>query len=154
MSYQKTIIVGNLGHDPDVKYLDTGVCVASFSVATSDSYTNKNGERITTTEWFRCVAWNKTGEIVEKYLHKGSKVLLELKKRDREWTDEHGTVKRVAEFTVLNMQMLDPKPKPEGQPYQEPTNSGGTTGTPPIQQPMQQSANFDDTDNGPDDLPF
>ncbi len=160
MSYQKVIIVGNLGKDPEVRYLDTGVCVASFPVATSDSYKNKNGERITSTEWFTCVAWNNLGKIVEQYLHKGSKVLLEMKKRDREY-DKDGETKRVTEFTVLSLQMLDPKPQPqqgEVTGFQGPTDTGqapqvATPQNQPTPQSTQQT--FDNqSDNGPDDLPF
>jgi single-strand DNA-binding protein len=157
MSYQKIIIVGNLGQDPEVKYLDTGVCVANFSVATSESYKDRNGDRVTQTEWFRCVAWRKTAEVAEKYIHKGSKVLLELKKKDEKYTDKQTQQERtITKFQVLSLQMLDPKPQAQGESYQEPIDSVGTTGQPVTEQPPQQNqdAPFPGADNGPDDLPF
>lgn len=167
MSFQKTTIIGNLGKDPEVKYLDgSGTCVAAFSVATSDSYRNKAGEKIATTEWWRCVAWNKLGEVVEKYLHKGSKVHLELKKKEREY-ESQGETKRITEFQVLSMVMLDPKPQ-DGQQSGNHQHGGYTSNTPqPAGQKLDSGTvtqanafnnppaqNFDDVENGPDDLPF
>lgn len=164
MSYQKIIIVGNLGKDPEVKYLDgSGTCVAAFSVATSETYKNKAGEKVTNTEWFRCVAWNKTGEIVEKYLTKGSKVLLELKKKERSY-ESKGEEKHITEFMVLHLTMLGSKPTEgnqgqSGYTQASPSNQASSTGQAPQTGTPEQSNNLPpepnfDGDQGPDDLPF
>ena len=75
--YQTTIIVGNVGRDPEMRYTPSGQAVTSFSVATNRQYTNNNGETVKETIWFRVSAWGKTGETCNQYLKKGSKVLVE-----------------------------------------------------------------------------
>jgi single-strand DNA-binding protein len=75
--YQKTVIVGNLGKDPEMKFTPAGKATTSFSVATSHQYTNNNGEAIKETAWFRVQVWGKQAEACNQYLHKGSKVLVE-----------------------------------------------------------------------------
>lgn len=163
MSYQKIIIVGNLGKDPEVRYLDgSGTCVAKFPVATSEIYKNRDGEKVSQTEWWNVVAWNKIGEIVEKYLHKGAKVLLELKKKERSY-ESHGETKYITEYMVLSLTMLGAKPQDQGQqqqsqPIAQPASGGTTgqgpkTGTPEQSNELPPEPNFDG-DQGPDDLPF
>jgi single-strand DNA-binding protein len=77
MSYQTVIFVGNLGREPEMRYTPSGQPVTSFSVATSRSYTNPNGERVDETTWFKVTVWGKQAETCNQYLHKGSKVLVE-----------------------------------------------------------------------------
>lgn len=77
MTFHTIIIVGNLGRDPEMRYTPTGQAVTSFSVASSRSYTNQNGEKVDETTWFRITAWGKLAETCNQYLHKGSKVLVE-----------------------------------------------------------------------------
>lgn len=77
MSFHTIIIVGNLGRDPEMRYTPSGQPVTSFSVASSRSYTNTNGEKVDETVWFRVTAWGKQAETCSQYLHKGSKVLVE-----------------------------------------------------------------------------
>ena len=153
--YQKTAIIGNVGKDPDIRYLDTGVCKASFSVATSESWKDKDGNRKQQTEWFNCIAWNKLGEIVEKYCKKGQQVFIECRKRERSY-DKDGQTRYVTEFRVDTFKILGGKPKeePAAEPQaQEPTVSNQVTGQQVINQPAPTPAPFDSTD-GPDDLPF
>jgi single-strand DNA-binding protein len=77
MSFHTIILVGNLGRDPEMRYTPSGQPVTSFSVASSRSYTNPNGEKVDETTWFRVTAWGKQAETCNQYLHKGSKVLVE-----------------------------------------------------------------------------
>jgi single-strand DNA-binding protein len=77
MSYQKIIIVGNLGKDPEMRYTPTGQAVTSFSVAVNEQYTDKNGEKVKKTIWFRVSAWGKQAEVCDEYLKKGSQVLID-----------------------------------------------------------------------------
>ncbi len=105
----KVILVGNVGRDPEVRYLDSGVAVAKFPLATSETYTNKNGERVTNTEWHNIVIWRKLAEIVEKYVHKGQQLYLEGKISNRSYEDKEGIKRYITEVVVDNMQMLGKK---------------------------------------------
>ena len=89
----KVILIGNVGADPDVKYLEGGVAVARFSLATSEVYNNKNGERVTQTEWHNIVLWRNLAQIAEKYVRKGMMLYIEGRIRTRSWDDQNG-VKR------------------------------------------------------------
>ena len=103
----KVILVGNLGADPELKYLPSGVPVVNFSLATSESWTDKDGERQERTEWHRLVRWRKLAEIAEKYLRKGSKLYVEGKLQTRSWDDQSGQKRYTTEIVVNDMQMLD-----------------------------------------------
>ena len=105
----KVILVGNVGKDPEVKYLDSGVAVASFPLATSESYKDKKGDKVTTTEWHNVVLWRGLAEIAEKFVKKGSKLYIEGKIKTE--TSGEGSDKRY--FTKIvgrELQMLDNKP--------------------------------------------
>ncbi|MCL4170679.1 UNVERIFIED_CONTAM: hypothetical protein GTU68_064980, partial [Idotea baltica] len=93
----KVILVGNLGKDPEVRHLESGSVVANFPIATSDSYTDKSGQRITQTEWHNVVLWRRNAEIAEKYLSKGRQVYIEGKLRTRNWTDRDGNTRYTTE---------------------------------------------------------
>ena len=84
----KVILVGNLGKDPEVKYLDNGVAVANFSLATTENYKNREGERVSQTEWHNIVLWRGLAEVAEKYLKKGANVYVEGQLSTRKWKDE------------------------------------------------------------------
>jgi single-strand DNA-binding protein len=109
MSVNKVILVGNVGKDPEIRHLDSGVAVASFSLATSDSYKAKNGEKVTTTEWHNIVLWRGLAEVVEKYVKKGSKLFIEGKITSRQY-EKDGVTKYFTEIVANNMVMLDSKP--------------------------------------------
>ncbi len=98
-------LIGNLGANPEVKNLDSGKTVANFSIATTDKYTNQNGEKIQDTTWHNCVAWGKTAEIAEKYLKKGDEVVLEGKLTNRSYEDKEGVKKYISEV-LLNQIVL------------------------------------------------
>ena len=105
----KVILVGNLGKDPEVRYLDSGVAVANFSLATTENYKNKEGERISQTEWHNIVLWRGLAEVAEKWLKKGSSVYIEGKIRHRKWEDKEGNTRYTTEILGDNMTMLGKK---------------------------------------------
>jgi single-strand DNA-binding protein len=106
----KVILIGNLGRDPEMRYTPNSIAVCSFSVATSETYKDRNsGERITQTEWHNIVLWRGLAETSEKYLRKGSKVYIEGKLKTRKWDDNQGITRYSTEIVADVMQMLDKK---------------------------------------------
>lgn len=123
MAVNKIILVGNVGKDPEVRYLENGVAVAKFPLATSENYKNKNGERVSNTEWHNIVAWRGLAEIAEKYVKKGNQLFIEGKLASRSWDDKEGNKRYITEVIVSNMQMLDKKSKPTEQSSDSVDNS-------------------------------
>lgn len=104
----KVILIGNLGNDPEVRYLPSGAPVATLSVATSESWKDKQtGERQERTEWHRVACFNRLGEIAGEYLRKGSKVYIEGSLRTRKWQDQQGQDRYTTEIIANELQMLD-----------------------------------------------
>lgn len=141
----KVILVGNLGKDPEVRHLENGAAVANFSIATSESYKDKNGNRQEQTEWHNIVLWRGLAQIAEKYLRKGSQVYIEGKLKTRSWQDKDGNTRYTTEVVGDNMTMLG-------------SRSGGNDNSPPTPTAANEPAssgtanlNNDDDD---DDLPF
>lgn len=147
MSVNKVILIGNVGKDPEVRYLDSGVAVATFPLATSDrAYTLANGTQVPErTEWHNIVLWRGLAETAEKYVHKGDKLYLEGKIRTRSYDDQAGVKRYVTEIFVDSMEMLSPKAA--GVAPQ-------ATVLPNVQQQSIQSQMAPAQDNGADDLPF
>ena len=111
----KVILVGNLGKDPEVRHLESGVMVANFTLATSESYKDRNtGERKQVTEWHNVVLWRGLAEIAEKYLKKGNQVYIEGKLRTRSWNDQDGNTRYTTEVVADNMTMLGGRPSNTG----------------------------------------
>lgn len=102
----KVILIGNVGADPDVRYLEGGVAVANIRLATTERYKNKNGENIEQTEWHNVVLWRGLAEIVEKYVKKGMRLYIEGRLRTRSWDDQNGIKRYTTEIFADNMQML------------------------------------------------
>ena len=102
----KVILIGNVGADPEVRYLDGGVAVANLRLATTESYKNKNGEKVDQTEWHNIVLWRGLAEIVEKYVKKGMRLYIEGRIRTRSWDDQNGVKRYTTEIYADNMQML------------------------------------------------
>tara|TARA_B100000530_G_scaffold151234_1_gene94964 strand:+ start:289 stop:672 length:384 start_codon:yes stop_codon:yes gene_type:complete len=102
----KVILIGNLGKDPEVKYLDNGVAVANLSLATSENYKNKDGEKVTQTEWHDIVLWRGLAEVAEKYLKKGSSVYIEGKLRTNKWVDKDENTRYKTEVLADKLTML------------------------------------------------
>jgi len=105
----KVILIGNLGKDPEIRQLETGVKVASFSMATTESYKGKDGNRVEQTEWHNIVLWRGLAEIAEKYLRKGNTVYIEGKIRTRSWEDKEGNKRYTTEIVGDNMTMIGGK---------------------------------------------
>lgn len=117
----KVILVGTLGQDPETKTFANGGSVTQFSIATSESWNDKNtGERKEVTEWHRIVLNNRLGEVAQQYLKKGSKVYIEGSLRTRKWTDQNGQERYMTEIRGDSMQMLD---SARGQGGQEQSNN-------------------------------
>ena len=140
MSLNKVQLIGNVGKDPDVRYLDSGIAVATFPLATTErGYTLANGTQVPErTEWHNIVLWRGLAETAEKYIHKGDKLYIEGKIRSRSYDDQNGIKRYVVEIFGDNMEMLTPRSVQSGVPNQQPAVSA---------QPAQQT-------NAADDLPF
>jgi len=161
MSINKVILVGNVGKDPEVRYLDSGVAVANFPFATSETYKNKQGEKVTNTEWHNIVMWRGLAEIVEKYVNKGSQLYIEGKIRTRSYDDRDGIKRYMTEIIGDNMQMLGrksdrsniPPPSEENVPVAKSDIKGVTTSN-----TDKATGDFDNQDISTteenDDLPF
>jgi len=102
-------LIGNLGMDPEVKTLESGKTVARISLATTEKYTNKKGDKVSDTTWHKLVAWGKTAEIAEKYLKKGSEIAIEGKLTNRSYEDSKGEKKYISEVLVNEILMLGGK---------------------------------------------
>ena len=109
MSVNKVILIGNVGKDPDVRYLDTGIAVATFSLATTDrAYTLQNGTQVPErTEWHNIVLWRGLAQTAEKYVRKGDKLYIEGKSRS--YDDQNGIKRTIVEIFADNMEMLTPR---------------------------------------------
>lgn len=103
----KAILIGNLGKDPDVQYLDGNIGVAKFSLATTETYKDKTGKPVSQTEWHTVVLWRGLAELAQKYLHKGSLVYIEGRLKTRSWEDKEGNKKFATEIIGENLIMLD-----------------------------------------------
>ena len=105
----KVILVGRLGKDPEIRYTPDGAMVTNFTIATDESWKDKNGEKVQKTEWHRIVTFRKLAEICGKYLSKGKLVFIEGKIQTRSWEDKDGNRRSTTEIVANNMQMLDTK---------------------------------------------
>ncbi len=139
----KVILVGHLGKDPEVRHLEGGTTVASFSLATTESYTNKSGERVDQTEWHNVVVWRGLADIAAKYLQKGKLVYVEGKLRTRSWDDKDGNKRYTTEIVADNFTML-------GRKSDETGGGGAYEKSETFKSPAIDTAN----DSGSDDLPF
>jgi single-strand DNA-binding protein len=106
MSVNKVILVGNVGKDPETRYLEGGTVVSRFPLATSEVYRNRDGEKITNTEWHNIVLWRGLAEVAEKYVRKGTQLYIEGRIRNRSYTDKEGNTRYTTEVVCDNMQML------------------------------------------------
>jgi len=162
MSLNKVMLIGNVGKDPDVRYLESNpnnpggnAKVASFPLATSERYRDRNGDLRENTEWHNVVVWRGNADVVEKYVRKGTQLYIEGRLRTRQWTDQTGAKRYTTEVIGDTLQLLGKRPDAEGpaQPYpqQQPAQPAQ-----PVQ-PVQPASTY----QGPlpseapaDDLPF
>lgn len=151
MAVNKVILVGNVGKDPEIRHLDSGVAVANFPLATSESYIAKNGDKVETTEWHNIVAWRGLADVAEKYVTKGRQLYIEGKIRTRSWDDKDGNKRYTTEIVADVLQLLGSRPDNQ---QNENTNSqyGGN---------QSESTGFKNANEievegqgGDDDLPF
>lgn len=147
----KVILIGNLGQDPEVKYMPSGGAVTNVTLATSDSWKDKStGEQKEKTEWHRVVFFNRLAEIVGEYLKKGSKVYIEGRLQTRKWQDQSGNDRYTTEIIANEMQMLDSRGGGGGGNFdQSPSQSSNQPASQPAAAaPAGGMADFDD------DIPF
>ena len=143
----KVIIIGNIGQDPEIKYMPSGGAVTNVSIATSESWKDKTtGQPVEKTEWHKIVFFNALADIAGKYLKKGSKVYIEGSLRTRKWQAQDGTDRYTTEIVANEMQMLDGKPNADQS--NEPRNQQDNRQAPAHSAP-QQPAGFDDFDDIP-----
>ncbi|MFW1678802.1 single-stranded DNA-binding protein [Pontibacter sp. JAM-7] len=160
----KVILVGNLGGDPEVRYMPSGNAVTNVTLATSESWKDKQtGQMQDRTEWHRVVFFNRLAEVAGEYLRKGSKLYVEGSLRTRKWQDQGGQDRYTTEIVASDMQMLDSRgdagggyAQPQGQPQGQPQQASRPAPSPqPQQQPSSAPSappqGFDDFD---DDIPF
>ena len=140
MSVNKVILIGNVGKDPDVRYLDSGVAVATFSLATTErGYTLQNGTQVPDrTEWHNIVLWRGLAQTAEKYVRKGDKLYIEGKIKSRSYDDQNGIKRTIVEIFADNMEMLTSRGASQSQAA-------------PASQPVQPQPAANDPDEG---LPF
>lgn len=171
----KVLLIGNVGRDPDVRYLDSnssqgaqGTKVATFTLATTERYRDRGGEQRENTEWHNLVLWRQLAELAEKYIRKGSQIYVEGRLRTRSYTDAQGQKKYMTEIVADNVQLLSrrdgdgaPAPSPSyperqqsqyQQPYQAPAPSYQAPA--PSYQAPAAPASPDASAEGGDDLPF
>jgi single-strand DNA-binding protein len=137
-SVNKVILIGNLGADPELRYTPAGTPVASFNIATTERWRNKEGQPQENTEWHRIVLWSRQAEIAKEYLRKGSSVYIEGRLQTRNYEDKDGVKRYVTEIVGMRMQLLGAR---GAQP-----DEGGPSEPPP---PPQKDLDAED-----DDLPF
>jgi single-strand DNA-binding protein len=140
-SVNKVILIGNLGRDPELRYTQGGQAVANFTLATSERFSTKDGEKQERTEWHRIVAWGRTGELCAQYLSKGRSVYIEGRLQTREWEDKEGQKRKTTEIVANTVQFLGGRGEGGGSP-------GSSSG-------LGDGGGFDPgTPPPPDDVPF
>lgn len=151
----KVILLGRLGSDPEVRSLPSGSKVTTFSIATSEAYNNKDGQRVEQTEWHRIELWDNLANIAEQYLHKGDSVYVEGKIRTEEYTDKDNIVRKAVKIRGTSMTLVGGR-----------SNEGNSEGTSSAATPQQQRPapvrtpaptpefNNNPGSNDSDDLPF
>ena len=149
-SVNKVILVGNVGRDPETRYMPSGDAMVNLSLATTDQWKDKNGEKQEKTEWHRIVIFGKTAEIAGQYLRKGSQIYIEGRLQTRKWTDKEGQERYTTEIVADRMQMLGSRSGGGDAPMdREPAPS--VAPEPRAAAPRKSGTGFDDID---DDIPF
>lgn len=147
MSINKVILIGNVGKDPEVKHFENDASVANFTLATSETYTNKAGEKITNTEWHNIVCWRGLAKLAENYIQKGKQLYIEGKLRTRSYDAQDGSKKYITEIYADVIQFLGRKES--AAPMSQPTATTTTANQPQAKPNMMEPT----VDEG-DDLPF
>jgi len=161
-SLNKVIIIGNVGNDPDVRYLDGGSVVAKFSVATNERYTTRSGEQVESTEWFRVEVWNDQAKTIEKYVRKGQQIYVEGRLKTETYMDKEGKERFSLNVRATTFQFLGgPNDRQNDGSEQQPSAPAQAAPAPakpaPARQqsaPAQQPAPAFESNGNDDDLPF
>lgn len=147
MSYNKVLLIGNVGRDPEVRHLESGTSVATFTLATTERYKDKNGQYQDQTEWHNIVCWRNLADLSQNYINKGSQIFVEGKIRTRSWTDQTGQKRYTTEIIADNIRLLGKK----GESQQH----AAASAQPAAGQSQQYAAANDFPAEDPsDDLPF
>ena len=146
-SVNKVILIGNLGGDPELRHTGSNIPVVNFTVATNESWVNKDGVKEERTEWHRVVAWRRLAEICHEYLRKGTQVYIEGKLQTRSWEDQSGQKRFMTEIVTAEMVILGARPAEAGPQADE---------SPPSEAPPGDSdySELQPPAEGEDDLPF
>lgn len=154
--YNKATLVGNLGKDPEVRYLDQGIAVATMTLATTERIRTKEATYEDRTEWHNLVMWRGLAETAAKYLKKGSTIMVDGRITTRSWDDQEGKKRYITEIVVDNMVMLDSRPAGGGEGYQQAPPPPAYQGNTVAQTPFTGNTNTAAPSNDPtqDDLPF
>ena len=155
MALNKVMLIGNVGKDPEVRHLEGGSVVASFSLATTEKYRDRNNELKETTEWHNIVCWRALAELADKYIRKGTQIYVEGKIRTRSWEDQSGQKRYTTEILADSIQLL-------GRKADNPSGQGGSSYTQSTPYQSQQSpyqsqptpSNNQASTNTNDDMPF
>ena len=147
MALNKVFLIGNVGKDPEIRHLESGAVVATFTLATTERYKNRNGEATEQTEWHNIVAWNNLAELAENYIVKGSQLFIEGRIRSRKYTNQSGEERYVTEIVADGIQLLGKKEgqqresgiKPIERPAPKPERRQA-----PAPQPQQATLDIDD----------
>ena len=148
MSFNKIIIVGNLGRDPELRYTPQGTAVCNFSMATTEKRRDKSGEYQDVTTWFRVTVWDKKAEVAAKYLQKGSQVYIEGRLKLDEWTDRDGNTRTTLDVTATDMQFVG------GAGQREAGGYSGDMDDNMSEPPKTSSAAVGTAPSSDDDIPF
>ena len=148
-SVNKVILIGNLGQDPEVRYMPNGNAVANITIATSETWKDKNtGDNQEKTEWHRVVLFRRLAEITGEYLKKGAKVYIEGKLQTRKWQDQNGADRYTTEIVADQLQMLDSRAGGGSSSFDQSRSESSQPSGAPAPAPAMDSADFDD------DIPF
>tara|TARA_Y100001936_G_scaffold200619_1_gene202505 strand:+ start:14737 stop:15204 length:468 start_codon:yes stop_codon:yes gene_type:complete len=153
-SINKVILIGNLGKDPEIRYMPNGEAVTNITLATSETWKDKTGEKKEKTEWHRITFYRKLAEIVGEYLKKGNSVYVEGRLETRKWTDKAGTDRYTTEIIANEMRMLGNRPGGSGYEGENKNNKA----TPPKETTTNSNSSTNNTSSGfgdmDDDIPF
>ena len=156
MSLNKVMLIGNVGREPEIRYLDGnngGTKVATFTLATSEKYRDRSGELRENTEWHNIVAWRNSADVAEKFVHKGTQLYIEGRLRTRSYTSQDGSKKYTTEITVDNLQLLGKREGGIDEPYPAPSPAPAPAPQ-PTPAPAPRPAPQPDLEPKDDDLPF
>lgn len=150
----KAILIGNVGSTPEVRTLESGAMVASFSLATSESYTDKQGEKIKLTEWHRLEVWNGLAKVAENIIKKGDRLCIEGKIKSEKWEDKEGNTKTAVKIRVERIELLGNRREQVEQEAEKATNTAKETKKGKPSEAKKAETSFEAPKNEKDDLPF